>query len=313
MRYVVTGAAGFLGSHLTESLLAADHAVSAIDNFSDYYSREIKMRNAAGFPVLDIDLAETPLDDLLTGADGVFHLAGQPGVRGGWGVDYARYLRANVMATAMVFQACARHAVRVAYASTSSVYGDALSYPTHESTAPAPISPYGVSKRSCELLAYAMRGAGLDAVGIRYFTLYGPRQRPDMAFARLLAACRTGLTFPLYGDGSASRSFTFVADAVSGTVALMDAGRSGEIYNIGGGEEMRMDEVVALVTEITGTSPRIERSPAVRGDVPRTRADTTKVSADTGWRPEVGVREGLTAQWRHLDVGPHARGPARMA
>ena len=227
-------------------------------------------------------------------------------MRGGWGDDYARYLRDNVMATAMVFQACARQSVRVVYASTSSVYGNALSYPTAESTPPAPISPYGVSKRSCELLAHAMGAAGLDAVGIRYFTVYGPRQRPDMAFARLLAACHTDSTFPLYGDGSASRSFTYVADAVSATVALMTAGRSGEIYNVGGGEEARMDEVIALVTSITGTSPRIERSPAIRGDVPRTKADTAKVNADTGWEPKVGVREGLTAQWRHLGVGSPA-------
>ena len=306
MRYIVTGAAGFLGSHLADSLLAAGHTVSAVNCFSDYYSRDIKEGNAAGFPVLPIDLAETPIDDLLADADGVFHLAGQPGVRGGWGDDYARYLHDNVMATAMVFQACERHSVRVVFASTSSVYGSALSYPTAESTLPAPISPYGVSKVSCELLAYAMAATGLDAVGIRYFTVYGPRQRPDMAFARLLASCHTDSAFPLYGDGSASRSFTYVADAVSATVALMTAGRSGEIYNVGGGEEARMDEVIALVTSITGTSPRIERCPATRGDVARTKADTSRVTADTGWEPQVGVREGLTAQWQHLGVGSPA-------
>jgi nucleoside-diphosphate-sugar epimerase len=299
MHYVVTGAAGFLGSHLTEVLLAAGHTVCAIDNFADYYGRDIKSRNASGFPLLVIDLAATPLDGLLGQADGVFHLAGQPGVRGGWGADYARYVRDNILATALVFDTCARHSVRVVYASSSSVYGEAPSYPTAEHAPSVPISPYGVSKRSCELLAYAMSGAGLDSVGVRYFTVYGPRQRPDMAFARLLAACDTGPTFRLYGNGSASRSFTYVADAVSATVALMKHGRPGGVYNVGGGEEARMDEVVALVAEITGASPRIEQHPAARGDVLRTKADTAKLRADTGWKPETRLREGLTAQWRH--------------
>jgi nucleoside-diphosphate-sugar epimerase len=186
----------------------------------------------------------------------------------------------------------------VVYASSSSVYGDAERYPTPEDAAPRPISPYGVTKLCVEHLAYAhARTVGLDAVGVRYFTVYGPRQRPDMAFTPLLEALAAAEPFRLFGDGSVSRSFTFVADAVAGTVAAMERGRGGELYNVGGGEEATMSEAIALAEEIAGRELVLERRAAAVGDVQRTRADVSKAEADLGWAPTTPLAAGLRAQW----------------
>ena len=197
MRYVVTGAAGFIGSHLAEALLAAGHEVVAVDSFTDYYERSRKERNAAALDVLELDLAEAPLEPILAGADGVFHLAGQPGVRASWGESFELYLDRNVLATQRLFEAAAAAGVRVVFASSSSVYGDAERYPTAEDVAPQPISPYGITKLACEQLARRDRPRqGLDAVLLRYFTVYGPRQRPDMAFTAMLEALARGDELP---------------------------------------------------------------------------------------------------------------------
>ena len=228
MRYVVTGAAGFIGSHLAEALLAAGHEVLGVDSFTDYYERSRKERNAAALDVLEADLAVAPLEPILAGADGVFHLAGQPGVRASWGESFQLYLDRNVRATQRVFEAAAAAGVRVVFASSSSVYGDAETYPTPEDVVPQPISPYGITKLACEQLAVAIgRAHGLDAVLLRYFTVYGPRQRPDMAFTAMLEALARGERFRLFGDGSAARSFTYVGDAVAATIAAMERGRDG--------------------------------------------------------------------------------------
>jgi nucleoside-diphosphate-sugar epimerase len=229
---------------------------------------------------------------------GVFHLAGQPGVRASFGPDFELYARRNVLATSFVFEAAARAGVRVAYASSSSVYGDAEAYPTREDAVPRPISPYGVTKLACEHLAHAhARTGGLDAVGLRYFTVYGPRQRPDMAFTRLLEAIAAGEPFPLYGDGSASRSFTYVGDAVAATVAAMERGRAGEAYNIGGGEEATMAEAVALAERLSGLPAVLDRRDPVPGDVRRTMADGAKSEHDLAWRATTPLAVGLEAQW----------------
>ncbi len=201
-------------------------------------------------------------------------------------------------ASARLFESAARRRLRVVYASSSSVYGDAESYPTGEDALPRPISPYGVTKLCVEHLAYAhARTTGLDAVGVRYFTVYGPRQRPDMAFTPLLEALDAGAAFRLYGDGSASRSFTFVADAVAATIAAMVRGHEGELYNIGGGEEASMTDAIALAEKVAGRELHVERHGAAAGDVRRTRADVRKAEEQLGWRPTTRLADGLRAQW----------------
>ena len=298
MRYVVTGAAGFIGSHLAEALLARGDDVVGVDSFTDYYDREQKEENAAALDVARADLAEDPLEDFVAGADGVFHLAGQPGVRASFGPDFPQYLSRNVLASQRVFAAAAAAGIPVVFASSSSVYGDAERYPTPEDAQPRPISPYGITKLACEHLAtaYAKRD-GLRVVVLRYFTVYGPRQRPDMAFARLVGALSEGRPFELYGDGSVSRGFTYVADVVDATLAAMDAGRGGRVYNVGGATEATMREVIALAERVSGRTLELVRRPEAPGDPRRTAADTTRVRSELGWQPRVRLEEGLQAQW----------------
>jgi UDP-glucuronate 4-epimerase len=303
VRYVVTGAAGFIGSHLSEQLQADGHEVVAVDSFTDYYERSRKERNAAALDVLELDLADAPLEPVVSGADGVFHLAGQPGVRASWGESFGLYLRRNVLATQRLFEAAAAADVRVVFASSSSVYGDAERYPTAEDVAPRPISPYGITKLACEQLARAIgRGQGLDAVLLRYFTVYGPRQRPDMAFTAMLEALARGARFQLFGDGTAARSFTYVGDAVSATIAAMERGRNGEVYNVGGGDEATMNEAIALAERVAGRTLDVVRGAAATGDVRRTKADVAKAGAELGWSPRTGLEAGMEAQWRWAAV-----------
>jgi len=298
MRYLVTGAAGFIGSHLAETLDAQGHEVVGLDSFNDYYDPARKRENAAGRAVLEADLLDADLDALLGEVDAVFHLAGQPGVRASFGPGFEHYVERNVHASGRLFEASARRGVRVVYASSSSVYGDAEAYPTAEDVQPRPIAPYGVTKLCVEHLAFAhSRTTGLDAVGLRYFTVYGPRQRPDMAFTPMLEALAGGAPFRLFGDGSVSRSFTYVADAVGGTIAAMERGRSGEIYNVGGGEESTMSEAIALAEQVAGSELTVERHGVAVGDVRRTRADVAKARADLGWEPTTALAVGLRAQW----------------
>ncbi len=298
MRYLVTGAAGFIGSHLAAALAANGGDVIGLDSFTDYYDPARKRANAADLDVVEADLLDADLDGLLEDVDGVFHLAGQPGVRASFGPGFEHYVSRNVHASARLFETAARRGARVVYASSSSVYGDAERYPTGEDVPPRPISPYGVTKLCVEHLAYAHAStAGLDGVGVRYFTVYGPRQRPDMAFTPMLEALADGEAFRLFGDGSVSRSFTYVADAVAGTIAAMEHGRSGEIYNIGGGEEATMSDAIALAERIGGRELAVERHGAAVGDVRRTRADVRKARADLGWAPTTGLDDGLRAQW----------------
>jgi UDP-glucuronate 4-epimerase len=287
-RYVVTGAAGFIGSHLTEALLARGDDVVAVDSFTDYYDPALKEENARRFDVERLDLNETPLDEVFAGADGVFHLAAQPGVRPSF-QDLDTYLRRNVVATQRVLEATS---ARVVFASSSSIYGDAESYPTREDALPRPLSPYGITKLAGEHLA---RASLRDVVVLRYFTVYGPRQRPDMAFARLIAAARDGEEFELYGD--ASRSFTFVDDAVDATIRAMEDAPVGAVYNVGGGEEATMSEAIATLEGVSGRSVAVRAVPAARGDARRTAADVTRIRDELGWSPKTALAEGLHAQW----------------
>ena len=189
------------------------------------------------------------------------------------------------------------------FASSSSVYGDAERYPTPEDVTPQPISPYGITKLACEHLAVAIeRARGLESVSLRYFTVYGPRQRPDMAFTAMLEAFARRETFRLFGDGSAARSFTYVGDAVAATIAAMERGRVGEIYNVGGGDEATMNEAIALSERISGRKLDVERTGAAHGDVRRTKADVTKAVEELGWSPQTGLEEGMQTQWEWAAV-----------
>jgi UDP-glucuronate 4-epimerase len=295
MRYVVTGAAGFIGSHLAEALLAAGHEVVGIDSFTDYYDPALKERNASGLDVKRLDLARDELD--FTGWDGVFHLAGQPGVRS-FGDVFTLYVERNVLASQRVFEAAADAGTRVVFASSSSVYGEAERYPTQEETPPRPLSPYGITKLACEHLARASgRSLGLDAVVLRYFNAYGPRQRPDMAFPRIVDALLEGRPFMLFGDGEQSRSFTYVRDVVAASILAMEQAAVGSVYNVGGGEEATMNETIALLERISGRRLEVERTDAVAGDQRRTKADTTRIRDDLGWQPRTSLEDGLRAQW----------------
>jgi UDP-glucuronate 4-epimerase len=291
MRYVVTGAAGFIGSQLAQTLLEDGHDVVGVDCFTDYYDPVEKEENARGIDVRRIDLAEELLD--LTGVDGVFHLAAQAGVRS-FGEVFPVYVRRNLIATQRVLEACVDARVRVVLASSSSIYGEAEAYPTPEDTQPRPISPYGITKLGCEQLAYAYRA---DAVVLRYFTVYGPRQRPDMFFRRVCEALLAGDTFEIYGTGEQSRSFTYVGDAVAATAAAMDRAPSGAIYNVGGGEEASMLEAIALLEQTAGRELDVRHVGAAQGDVSRTKADITRIREALGWAPVTPLREGLEAMW----------------
>jgi UDP-glucuronate 4-epimerase len=295
MKYVVTGGAGFIGSHLTEALLTRGHDVRAVDCFTDYYDQELKEENAAGLDVTRLDLAEENLD--LAGVDGVFHLAGQPGVRS-FGDVFEEYVGRNLLASRRVFEAAADAGTRVAFASSSSIYGDAERYPTPEETEPRPISPYGITKLGCEQLAHAYaQGFGLDAVVLRYFTFYGPRQRPDMALARIVDALARGSSFELYGDGLQSRSFTYVADGIEATIAAMERAPAGAVYNVGGGEEATMREAIETLERVSGRTLDLVERQAAAGDVRRTSADATRIERDLGWRATTLLTDGLQAQW----------------
>jgi UDP-glucuronate 4-epimerase len=285
-RYLVTGAAGFIGSHLTESLLARGNEVVAVDSFTDYYEPSLKEENARAFEVARLDVAEDPLP--LEGVDGVFHLAAQPGVRTSF-EQLDVYLRRNVLATQRVLE---QSGVRLIYASSSSVYGDAETYPTPESARPSPLSPYGITKLACEQLAHAYGG---DTVGLRYFTVYGPRQRPDMAFARLVESALEGRGFDLYGD--VSRSFTYVTDAVAATIVAMERGTTGAIYNVGGGEEATMREAIGVLERVSGRRLDVRAAPPARGDAKRTAADVSLIGRELGWAPTTRLEDGLMAQW----------------
>ena len=291
MRYVVTGAAGFIGSQLAQALGQAGHDVVGVDCFTDYYDPAEKEENARGIAVLRSDLAEEPLD--LAGVDGVFHLAAQAGVRS-FGDVFPLYVRRNLIATQRVLEACVDANVRLILASSSSIYGEAEAYPTPEDTQPRPISPYGITKLGCEQLAYAYRA---DAVVLRYFTVYGPRQRPDMFFRRVCEALLAGGTFEIYGTGEQSRSFTYVDDAVAATIAAMERAPAGAIYNVGGGDEASMLESIERLEQISGRELDVRHVGAAQGDVSRTKADITRISAALGWEPRTPLGDGLEAMW----------------
>jgi UDP-glucose 4-epimerase len=305
VRALITGCAGFIGSHLAESLLGEGHDVVGIDCFSDFYEKPEKLRNLApareweAFEFLPLDLTRDPLDDAVAGCDVIFHLAGEPGVRSSWGQRFETYVRNNVLATQLLLETAAAHGrPQVVLASSSSVYGQAESFPTPEHAVPAPRSPYGMTKLAAEhLCGVYQRTLGLDITILRYFSVYGPRQRPDMAFNIFCRSLLSGRPVVLFG-GEQTRDFTYVEDVVRATRAAGVRPQAvGGIYNIGGGSRVSLVEVVELLGELSDRPLVIERGDRQTGDVRDTAADISAAALDLGYAPTVRIDEGLQAEW----------------
>jgi UDP-glucose 4-epimerase len=301
----VTGAAGFIGSHLCERLLTLGHQVVGIDSFTDYYERARKEQNLAGakaspdFAFEELDLVEAKLQEALRGASVVYHLAGQDGVRPRSGGQFDRYVRNNIIATQRLLEALKETRVdRLVFAGSSSVYGDAEMFPTKESALPRPVSPDGVTKLAAEhmTLLYA-KNFGVPAVSVRYFTVFGPRQRPDMAFARFMQALVDRGAIEVFGDGEQTREFTYISDAIEGTLKAAGADVTGQVFNLGGGSRSTINGVLATLEDISGLKAHKQMLPAVAGEPRHTGASINLARERLGWEPRVSLREGLTKQW----------------
>lgn len=312
MSRLVTGAAGFIGSHLAETLLERGHAVVGVDAFLDNYPRSRKeshlerLRDDAGFRLVEGRLQELDLVELLSSVERVYHLAALPGVRPSWGVAFEEYLAHNVLATQRLLEAAREVGLaRFVYASSSSVYGDVEELPMAEAVRERPYSPYGVTKLGGEQMVrlYA-RNYGLHGSSVRYFTVYGPRQRPDMAIQKFLVAAREGGEIPVYGDGEQTRDFTYVADAVEATVRAGEHGAAGGVYNVGGGSTVTVNQLVKVIETVSGAALRVAREPSKPGDVPHTRADCRRARSTLGFVPDTPLAEGIRRQWEWLLESP---------
>ncbi|MBI4670752.1 MAG: NAD-dependent epimerase/dehydratase family protein [Chloroflexi bacterium] len=313
---LVTGAAGFIGSHLAERLLNENFIVLGLDSFSDYYARELKennlraLRQAARFTFVEADLCKTDLRALLTAHDVryIFHQAGQAGVRPSWGKDFVPYVERNILATqALLEQVCTlpdqAQIEKFVFASSSSVYGDAEKLPTDEDVLPRPISPYGVTKLAAEhLCSLYAKQYGLPVVALRYFSVYGPRQRPDMAMNIFIDALLRGKTIRVFGDGEQTREMTFVGDIVEANLLALNTPNGtpdnrARVYNIGGGARSTLNAILEMLGEIAGAQPRLEYLPRAAGDHRHGAADIARAQRDLGYAPRVALEEGLRAQY----------------
>jgi nucleoside-diphosphate-sugar epimerase len=305
-RVVVTGAAGFIGSHLCDRLLADGHEVVGIDSFTGYYARDLKEANLesarqhSNFKLVEADLVTAGLSQALSGASVVFHLGGQPGVRPSWGSTFDPYVQANIVATQRLLETLREIPIkRLVFASSSSIYGDAEMFPTKETALPRPVSPYGMTKLAAEHLAFVyMRNFQIPVTTLRYFTVYGPRQRPDMAFCRFMEALVENQEIGIFGDGEQTREFTYVSDAVDGTVKAAAADVAGQIINLGGGSRVTVNRVLDTLEEISRIKARRKYLPVAPGDPRHTGASINLARERLGWEPRVSLREGLTRQWR---------------
>lgn len=301
---LVTGCAGFIGSHLCERLLSEGFTVLGVDCLTDYYPRSLKKRNLQTllkhphFEFWDVDLVLEDLKPLVQRVSAVFHQAGQPGVRASWRENFQVYLANNVLATQRLLEACIDVPLhRFVFASSSSIYGDADRYPTSEETLPRPVSPYGTTKLAAEhLCRLYWKNFGVPTISLRYFTVYGPRQRPDMAFHKFIRALLHRQTVEIYGDGRQTRDFTYVSDIVEANLLALQSEDVGEVFNIGGGSRTSLREVLDLLEEITGCSSQRIYQPSQKGDVLHTGADITKARRILSYRPRVSLREGLQAE-----------------
>ena len=308
MRALVTGVAGFIGSTLAEQLLADGADVVGIDSFTDYYPRPIKERNLGpllrhkSFRFVESAIAAADLPGLVADRTHVFHLAAQAGVRKSWGRDFSTYTTNNIEATQLLLEALVGSRIRrLVYASSSSVYGDAVSIPMREDAVPQPVSPYGVTKLSAEQLCHLyFVNHGLPAVSLRYFTVYGPRQRPDMGFHRFLTAAIQDRPLTVFGDGEQTRDFTFVTDVVAATVAAATLGSPGRVYNVGGGSRVSVNEVLEMIGRVSGKRLKVVVDPVQMGDMRHTYADTSRARAELGYQPAVALEQGLASEFKWL-------------
>lgn len=299
---LVTGAAGFIGSHLCEALLREGRQVIGIDVFDPTYDRAIKERNIRAaladprFALHELDLATTAINDLMDSVTDVFHLAARPGVRASW-ADFDAYVHANVTATKRLFDACVGRDVRVVYASSSSVYGDAPALPVTEGNALQPVSPYGATKVTTEVIAGAYgHSHGVDTVGLRYFTVYGPRQRPDMGIARFIEAGDRGDDIPVYGDGQQLRDFTYVGDVVQATLLAAERGTAGSVYNVASGDPHPLLDVLDQLALAMDRQLTLRFDPVQVGDVRDTWASIKRARRELGYTPGTSLRDGLAAE-----------------
>lgn len=317
MRALVTGCAGFIGSHLVESLLADGWSVVGVDSFLDNYEPSEKRQNleaareSDAFELREADLADAALHKFVEGCDVVFHLAAEPGVRDSWGERFESYVRNNVLATQRLLEAARQEPpARFVYGSSSSIYGQAERLPTPESTSPQPFSPYGVTKLAAEHLCHLYHGNyGVPAVMLRFFSVYGPRQRPDMAFHRFCRAAIDGVPLSVFGAGDQIRDFTYVADVVSATrSAAQSAASVGQIYNVGAGSQVELMHAIRLIEKFAERTVAVERQEAPAGDVKATGADITRARADLGYEPSVPFEDGLRAEFEWIRAGSPAVG-----
>jgi nucleoside-diphosphate-sugar epimerase len=308
LKALVTGAAGFIGSHLSEYLIAKGLRVVGIDSFMDYYPRSVKESNIAGiirdqhYKFIEGSLLEVDLSRVLAGVDVVFHQAAQAGVRASWGRSFKVYTDNNILATQMLLEACKESPVeKFIYASSSSVYGDTKDLPMRESSLPCPVSPYGVSKLAAEHLSCLYhRNFAIPVVSLRYFTVYGARQRPDMAFHRFLRWALEGSALQIYGDGRQSRDFTHVDDIVEANWLALEKGLPGEVFNIGGGSRVTLNEVVEMIKTMVGRELEVHYEDVQKGDLRHTFADMTKAETKLGYTPKVPISEGLQREYEWI-------------
>ncbi|MBS1818924.1 MAG: NAD-dependent epimerase/dehydratase family protein [Acidobacteria bacterium] len=308
MKALITGVAGFIGSTLAERLVRGGHDVVGIDCFTDYYPREYKERNLAflrtapNFRFIEARVQDVDLRAVLSDRTHVFHQAAQAGVRKSWGRDFDIYTTNNIEATQRLLEACVGSPIeRLVYASSSSVYGDLVQMPMREDALPQPVSPYGVTKLAAEQLCYLyFVNYGVPTVSLRYFTVYGPRQRPDMGFHKFLRATIQGQPIAVYGDGEQTRDFTYIEDIVDANIAAAERGVAGRVYNIGGGSRVSLNHVLEIIGRVAGKAPIIAREPAQKGDMRHTYADTELARRDLAFRPAFDLERGLAAEYQWL-------------
>jgi len=306
MDLLVTGVAGFIGSHLAERLLKEGFQVIGLDSFLDYYPKKIKENNLKGlvsdnkFTFIEGSIFELNLKEILKRVDAIFHQAAIPGVRASWGKEFNKYIENNILGTQVLLEACKDAKIKkFIYASSSSVYGDADELPIKETSATKPVSPYGVSKLAGEHLATLYyKGYDISTVSLRYFTVYGPRQRPDMGFHKFITAILLEQEIEIYGTGDQTRDFTFIDDVVEANLQAFIKGKNGDVYNVGGGSRIALIEVIKIIEEIAGRKAILKYVEHQRGDAQHTYADISKAKRDFGYTPRVDIYEGLK---RHYD------------
>lgn len=309
MKALVTGAAGFIGSHLSERLLKEGLAVVGVDCFTDYYPVKIKEKNISSalkhknFRLINKNLLEIDLNNVLDGIDLIFHHAAQPGVRANWGKTFEEYVENNIYATQRLLEALrAKKIIKMIYASSSSVYGDAEKLPTSEKVVPKPVSPYGVTKLAAENLCYVyFKNYDIPVVSLRYFSVYGPRQRPDMGFNRFIRSIINKEEMQIYGSGTQTRDFTYVNDVIDADIRALDGKcKPGETYNVGGGSRISVNDAVRIIEDISGKKAKIKYLEAQKGETAHTSADISKAKSHFGYSPRFDIKTGLKREYEWI-------------